>query len=72
MNFCKWIHYITNKINEDLELPTNTFYESLEEYYQQFKPKELIQQEFLKKKKKYIYAGVGASILILIYWMYRN
>lgn len=72
MNFCKWIHYITNKINEDLELPTNTFYESLEEYYQQFKPKDLIEQEFLKKKKKYIYAGVGVSILILIYWMYRN
>ena len=36
MNFGKWIHYITNKLNEELELPTNTFYESLEEYYQHY------------------------------------
>ena len=72
MNFGKWIHYITNKLNEELELPTNTFYESLEEYYDKFKPKELIDQEFLKKKKKYIYAGVGGVMLIGIYWMYNN
>ena len=72
MNFGKWIHYITNKLNEELDLPTNTFYESLEEYYDKFKPKELIDQEYLKKKKKFIYAGVGGVMLIGIYWMYNN
>ena len=72
MDFGKWIHYITNKLNEELELPTNTFYESLEEYYDKFKPKELIDQEYLKKKKKFIYAGVGGVMLMGIYWMYNN
>jgi|TARA_B110000438_G_scaffold247418_1_gene249542 hypothetical protein len=72
MDFGKWIHYITNKLNEELELPTNTFYESLEEYYDKYKPKELIDQEYLKKKKKFIYAGVGGVMLMGIYWMYNN
>ena len=72
MDFGKWIHYITNKLNEELELPTNTFYESLEDYYDEFKPKDLIDQEYFKKKKKYIFAGVGAIMIFGIYWMYRN
>ncbi len=72
MNFGKWIHYITNKLNEELELPTNTFYESLEEYYDKFKPKELIDKEYFNKKKKYIFAGVGGIVILGIYWMYNN
>jgi len=72
MNFSKWIHYVTNKLNEELELPTNTFYESLEEYYDKYKPKEVVEQEFFRKKKKYIFAGVGAIMIFGIYWMYKN
>jgi len=72
MDFGKWIHYITNKLNEELELPTNTFYESLEEYYDKFKPKELIDKEYFNKKKKYIFAGVGGIVILGIYWMYNN
>ena len=72
MNFSKWIHYVTNKLNEELELPTNTFYGSLEEYYDKYKPKEVVEQEFFRKKKKYIFAGVGAIMIFGIYWMYNN
>ena len=72
MNFSKWIHYITNKLNEELKLPTNTFYESLEEYYDKYKPKEVVEQEFFRKKKKYIFYGVGAIMIFGIYWMYNN
>ena len=72
MTFSKWIHYVTNKLNEELELPTNTFYESLEEYYDKYKPKEVVEQEFFRKKKKYIFAGVGAVAIFGIYWMYKN
>ena len=72
MDFSKWIHFITNKLNEELNLPKTTLYESLEEYYQHFKPKDLIEKEFLKKKKKYIFAGMGLVAIILTYWMYNN
>ena len=42
------------------------------DYYDEFKPKDLIDQEYFKKKKKYIFAGVGAIMIFGIYWMYRN
>ena len=53
--FMKWNHFIINKINEKLDLPTETFYEGLENYYEQYKPKEIIEYESFRKKKKYIW-----------------
>ena len=41
MSFMKWIHFIFNKIQEQLEQPVEDFYESLEKYYEEYKPKEI-------------------------------
>ena len=41
-SFMKWIHFLFNKINKKLELNTESFYESLEEYYKHYRPKEII------------------------------
>ena len=45
-------HFIINKINEKLELPQESFYEGLENYYNEYKPKETLIEEQLKKKRK--------------------
>ena len=50
--FMKWNHFIINKINEKLELPQESFYEGLENYYNEYKPKETLIEEQLKKKRK--------------------
>ena len=34
MSFMKWVHFIFNKIQEQLEQPVEDFYESLEKYYE--------------------------------------
>ena len=37
MSFMKWIHFIFNKIHEQLEQPIDEFYDSLEKYYDEYK-----------------------------------
>ena len=54
-SFMKWIHFVFNKINKKLEMNTESFYESLEEYYRNYKPKEILNKEQIKQKKKYMY-----------------
>ena len=54
-SFMKWIHFVFNKINKKLEMNTESFYESLEEYYKNYKPKEILNKEQIKQKKKYMY-----------------
>ena len=54
-SFMKWIHFVFNKINKKLEMNTASFYESLEEYYKNYKPREILNKEQIKQKKKYMY-----------------
>ena len=70
--FMKWNHFIINKINEIMELPEETFYESLENYYNEYKPKEIIAEESFRKKKKYIYIGVIAGLIGVLYYIYNK
>ena len=55
MSFMKWIHFILNKIHEQLEQPVDEFYDSLEKYYDEYKPKEIRNKESIKTKGKDIY-----------------
>ena len=68
----KWIHFLFNKINKKLELTTQTFYESLEEYYKHYKPKEIINKEVIKGKKKVIYGGIMSVLVTISIYYYNN
>ena len=70
-SFMKWIHFLFNKINKKLELKTETFYESLEEYYKHYKPKAIINKESIKGKKKIVYGGI-MSVLVTFSIYYYN
>ena len=62
MSFMKWVHFMNNKLNKAIEEPEINFYESLEKYYDEYKPKEMKNKQLIETKKKYIQV---ASILIL-------
>ena len=49
----KWVHFILNKIHEQLEQPVDDFYDSLEKYYDEYKPKEIRNKELIKREKIY-------------------
>jgi len=71
-SFMKWVHFLFNKINKKLGLTTETFYESLEEYYKHYKPKEIINKEAIKGKKKVIYGGIMSILVTISIYYYNN
>ena len=72
MSFMKWIHFIFNKINKQLKKKEIGFYEDLENYYEQYKPKEMKNKEIAKTRKKYIEAGIFTLLVITIIYFYRK
>ena len=72
MSFMKWIHFIFNKINKQLKKKEIGFYEDLENYYEEYKPKEMKNKEIAKTRKKYIEGGIFALLVITIIYFYRK
>ena len=72
MSFMKWIHFIFNKIHEQLDQPIDEFYDSLEKYYDQYKPKEIRNREIIKTRKKYIQFATASIIVLVIVYFYKK
>ena len=66
LSFMKWVHFINNKLSASIELPEVDFYDSLENYYNAYKPKELLNKEKYKRRKQYIQMGIILSSIFLI------
>ena len=70
--FLKWVNFIHNKINIELGKDEKTLTESLNSYYELYKPKEIILREQIKYKKKLVITG---SIIVLVlggYYLYKK
>ena len=72
MSFMKWIHFIFNKINKKMKKPQTEFYEDLEKYYEEYKPKDMKNKEIAKTRKKYIEAGIVGLLLLTTFYFYRK
>ena len=72
MSFMKWIHIIFNKIHEQFDQPIDEFYDSLEKYYDQYKPKEIRNREIIKTRKKYIQFATASIIILVIVYFYKK
>ena len=70
--FMKWVHFIHNKINAKLDKPEISFHDSLESYYNHYKPKEIVNHEWIKKKKKMIQIATLISIFFLTIYIYNK
>ena len=70
--FMRWVHYIFNKIDKQLEKPEKTFYESLEKYYEEYKPKEIRNKEIAQTRKKYIQFASALLIIFGIMYFYKK
>jgi len=61
--FLKWVNFIHNKINIQQGKDEKTLTESLDIYYDLYKPKEIILREQIKYKKKLVITGI---IILLV------
>ena len=64
--------FANNKLNAIMELPPEDLYESLENYYNNYKPKEIIDREKLNKNKKYINFALFIFVLGLSIYVYSK
>ena len=64
LSFMKWIHYIKNKIKVKMGLKTNDFYQSLEEYFEHYKPKEMKDKNLKNTQKKYASFAICISLYL--------
>lgn len=72
MSFMKWIHFIFNKINKQEKKPLIEFYDSLEQYYDEYKPKEMKTKEIIKTRKKYIQISCVIIIILASMYLYKK
>jgi len=50
--------------------PEIDFYDSLEKYYEEYKPKELKEQQIYKERKKYIQFAIVVALIGLTIYSY--
>ena len=65
-------NYIFNKINKKLKKKEIGFYEDLENYYEEYKPKEMKTKEISKTRKKYIEGGIFILLMLTILYFYKK
>ena len=71
-SFMKWIHYLFNKINSKVGKDPVSFYDNLEDYYQHYKPKEIINKEHIKYKKHILYGTTFSLFLLISIYFYNK
>lgn len=71
-SFMRWTHFIINKMNIAMGWEQFNFYESLEKYYNLYKPKELIEKENIKRKKQYILIGIIFFLILSIFYILKT
>ena len=71
-SFSKWMHFVHNRLNDELNKPRVSYNDFLEQYFALYKPKEEINIESIKLREKLIYLGVVIGIAISIYIIYKK
>ncbi|MHA1988990.1 MAG: FAD-linked sulfhydryl oxidase [Promethearchaeota archaeon] len=71
-SFMKWMHFIHNKINNSLKLPELTMEEATHQYYELYKPKEVVDDSHRKRREKIAFIGIVVTILILGGYFYKK
>jgi hypothetical protein len=68
----RWTHFIHNKINTALNLPTINLEEALSEYYEQYKPKEVKDHQERRRREKIAFCIILTGILVAVGYLYRK
>ena len=63
----RWVHFLHNKFNVYLGKDEITIYQSLDEYYQQFRPKSVIQQQSSLVLRDVMYVSMLLALVFFIY-----
>ena len=65
-SFLKWVHFIHNKINEKIGKKGFSYYEFIETYVNEYKPKDIKYKEKIKYREKLGVSGVVVFLTIIL------
>lgn len=68
----RWTHFIHNKINKALNLPTLTMEQAMSSYYESYKPREVKDLEQRRRREKYVFAGFVVLVVAAAAYLYRK
>ena len=68
-SFLKWIHFIHNKINKQIGKEEISYIEFINNYNNEYKPKDIKFKEKIKEREKYIFALLFT--LLIAYSIYN-
>jgi hypothetical protein len=68
----KWVHFIHNKINVYLGKPEITYYKAMDNYYENYKIKNVKQRDEKINKQKYIFFSLIIILILVIIFLYVN
>ena len=71
-SFMKWVHFINNKFNKMMDWNSLSFRESLEKYYELYKPDSIKKQELYRERKKYIQFAFLIGGIGITYYLYKK
>ena len=71
-SFMKWVHFINNKFNKMMEWNELSYRESLDNYYELYKPDSIKKQELYRERKKYIQLGFLIGGIGVTYYLYKK
>ena len=65
-SFIKWMHFIHNKINKDLDKPQMLYSDAIINYYKNYEPKPKVKKEEFKWREKIIFLSLLVVLIIII------
>lgn len=65
-SFIKWMHFIHNKINKDLDKPQMLYSDAIINYYKNYEPKPKVKKEEFKWREKIIFLSLLVVLFIII------
>jgi len=68
----RWTHFIHNKINKAINLPTLTMEQAMSAYYESYKPKEVKDLEQKRRREKYVFSGFVVLVIAAATYLYRK
>jgi len=71
-SFVKWMHFIHNKINLQLDKPELTMEDAMVQEYEHYKPKAIKVKEERKLREKYVFMGLVILITLLTLYLYKK
>ena len=71
-SFIKWMHFIHNKINVLCNKDEITLDEAMEQYYNNYKPKQNKNIEEKKQREKFIFMGIMFLLIVISIYFYNK